>query len=245
MNVTVFIPSYGGSISTQTFISICKLMEACRVKAIEIGFATFGAPDIAEVRNIATSLWYDSSPQSTHLLMIDSDMGFEPQLILDMLLFDHPVVGAVYPKKTYPYQWVASRLPDTEFPPVKGPFMQVGGVGTGVFLVKRDTITKMIEHYSDLIDTRTNLHIAANMLDASKSSRILRLFDKLEVAEGWISEDLSFCRRWTDMGGEVWAHVEQTIVHVGPHEFRMSYRAYVDQQRQSHEAPTKFAVAAE
>ena len=31
----------------------------------------------------------------------------------------------------------------------------------------------------------------------------------------YLSEDYAFCRRWRDLGGEVWADVEARLTHVG------------------------------
>ena len=35
----------------------------------------------------------------------------------------------------------------------------------------------------------------------------------------YLSEDFSFCRRWTDLGGEIWADLESRLDHVGPATF--------------------------
>jgi hypothetical protein len=40
-----------------------------------------------------------------------------------------------------------------------------------------------------------------------------------EKAGSYLSEDASFSRRWTDMGGEIWADLESKLQHVGPIHF--------------------------
>ena len=42
--------------------------------------------------------WFDKTDAS-HLLFLDADMGFDPQLIVDMIAFDQPLTGAAYPKR--------------------------------------------------------------------------------------------------------------------------------------------------
>ena len=32
----------------------------------------------------------------------------------------------------------------------------------------------------------------------------------------YLSEDFAFCKRWTDIGGEIWADLESRLDHVGP-----------------------------
>ena len=36
----------------------------------------------------------------------------------------------------------------------------------------------------------------------------------------YLSEDFAFCKRWTDMGGEIWADLKSKLNHVGPMTFR-------------------------
>ena len=36
-----------------------------------------------------------------------------------------------------------------------------------------------------------------------------------EATGTYLSEDFSFCRRWTDMGGEIWADLQSRLTHVG------------------------------
>jgi hypothetical protein len=31
----------------------------------------------------------------------------------------------------------------------------------------------------------------------------------------YLSEDYAFCRRWHDLGGEIWADMEAPLTHVG------------------------------
>jgi hypothetical protein len=32
----------------------------------------------------------------------------------------------------------------------------------------------------------------------------------------YLSEDFSFCKRWSDMGGEIWGDLQSRLNHVGP-----------------------------
>jgi hypothetical protein len=46
---------------------------------------------------------------------------------------------------------------------------------------------------------------------------VAMVFDTLIEAETgqYLSEDYAFCRRWRDLGGEIWADVEARLTHVG------------------------------
>jgi hypothetical protein len=35
----------------------------------------------------------------------------------------------------------------------------------------------------------------------------------------YLSEDYAFCRRWLDMGGEIWARSDSRLTHLGTYAF--------------------------
>lgn len=222
-NVFVFVPAFGQTVTATTFLTSHALQQAFAAKGIGGGVSTLSFPDIGELRNMALTIWYDAMPQSTHLLFIDADMGFAPDLVLDMLLFNEPVVGACYPKRVLPLQWTPSGTGEPQAE-LRAGFMRVEGVGMGCTLIRRDAITTMLEHFPDMVDTRVQMHPAKAMLDQGGVQRIIRAFDALDIpARGKLSEDLSFCIRWGRCGGQIWANVSHRMSHVGPFDYQGCY----------------------
>jgi len=85
-----------------------------------------------------------------------------------------------------------------------------------------------------LIDTRLALHPAGETLRQTGTNRLIRLFEKLDIPDrGLVSEDLSFCIRWQQCGGEVWANIGHKISHVGPYDFAGRYLDVVEAQAQA------------
>ena len=206
--VFVFIPSFRGSISSLTFETSHRLMSTLMARGIPSSIATYSWPDIAELRNMALSVWYDTMKDSSHILFVDDDMGFAPELVVSMLDFSEPVVGAIYPKRTSPRIWCGSGIEAAAYRPG---FIEVEAVGAGVLLIQREAVSRMIEHYPDLIG---NYMMSEDMKKAG-AERTLRFFDYMHVPTGKVSEDLSFCRRWGKIGGVVWASIAYEIQHVG------------------------------
>jgi hypothetical protein len=57
---------------------------------------------------------------------------------------------------------------------------------------------------------------------------LLRPFSPVKLPSGGeLSEDLSFCWRWRQCGGDVWANVRHPIGHVGPFEWTIRYEDYL------------------
>jgi hypothetical protein len=221
-HITVCVPAYGNTLSIATFNTVVSLLQTFMAKGIQGAVAAFSYPDVAEARNIMLTGWYDGIPNSTHLLFIDSDMGFDAQVVMDFLTFNEPMVGALYSRKCIPVQWAASGMGDavTER---RGDFMKVAGLGMGCFLIRRDAIDIMIAKMPEIIDVRMKFHAAKDLL----TGRIIRAFDGFDNpddrAAGRMSEDLAFCCRWRLCGGDVWASIGHTIEHVGNYSYKANY----------------------
>lgn len=231
-NIFIFVPAFGQIISATTFLTTHALQQQLAAKAIGGGISTMSFPDIAELRAMALTIWYDAMPTSSHLLFIDADMGFPPDLVLDMIMFDEPIVGSIYPQRKVPLSWAGSGTgkPVTER---RGNFMLVEGVGMGCTLIRRDLVTKMLEKMPELVDTRLHLHPAGETIKQAGANRLIRAFEKLDLPDrGLVSEDLSFCLRWAACGGQVWASIGHRMSHVGPYDYAGRYLDMVEQQQQ-------------
>jgi len=228
--VFIFVPAFGQIITATTFLTTHALRQHLMMKGIGGGISTLSFPDIAELRSMAVTVWYDTMPNSTHILFIDADMGFPPEMVTDMMLFNEPLVGTIYPQRKLPLSWAGSGT-GTAQTERRGDFMQVEGVGFGCTLIRRDCIEKMIEKFPELIDTRLHLHPAGETLRQTGTNRLLRFFEKMDLPErGLISEDLSFCLRWQQCGGKTWAAIGHKISHVGPYDYSGRYLDVVEAQ---------------
>ena len=223
--VFCFIPAFGRQISSTTFEATHALMSAFMQKGIGAGIATFSWPDIDEIRNMVLSFWYDTMPDSTHLLFIDADMGFQPQMVIDMITFGEPMVGAIYPKKTMPLEWVGS---GTDNPDYRKGFIEVEALGMGCFLIRRDAITAMIKKFPEMIFP----YMTLPEMRFAGAHRTLAFFDCMRTNMGKVSEDISFCRRYRETGGKVWASVAYQMEHVGLQSFKA---CFAEERQKAHD----------
>lgn len=228
-NVFIFVPAFGQIVTATTFLTTHALRQHLNDKGIGGGISTLSFPDIAELRSMAMTIWYDTMPTSDYLLFIDADMGFSPDIVSDMILFDEPLIGAIYPQRKMPLSWAGSGTGATTTER-RGNFMLVEGVGMGCTLIRRDLVTKMLEKMPELVDKRLALHPAGETLRSAGTNRLIRAFEKLDLPErGVVSEDLSFCLRWQQCGGQTWASVGHKMSHVGPFDYCGRYLDVVEQ----------------
>lgn len=219
----IFVPAFGQTITATTFLTTHALQQHLSSKGIQGGISTLSFPDIAELRAMAMTIWYDTMPQSSHMLFIDADMGFPPDMVSDMFLLNEGIVGTIYPQRKVPLGWAGSGTgaPQAER---RGNFMEVEGVGMGCTLIRRDVVDVMLAKMPHLVDTRLAMHPAGETIKQAGSNRIIRAFEKLDIPErGLVSEDLSFCIRWRQCGGKVWAAIGYRISHVGPFDYSGRY----------------------
>ena len=81
--------------------------------------------------------------------------------------------------------------------------------------VRRQALERMCAHYPQLKFKRDHSIDAATV-----SENRFALFECMIAEDGtYLSEDFAFCKRWTDMGGEIWADLKSKLTHVGPMAF--------------------------
>lgn len=211
------MPAFGRTNCTETTMSLMALPPALASRGISYCFTTQSSSEIAELRNMILTLWYDRLLEYGHLLMIDADMGFEPELVLDMFDLDHPLAACLYPKKTNPISFVGKFKGPR--PVIKDGFVDMAGAGCGVMLIRRDCVAEMLEKGVAVSDDRIATHGSRDTLEQWGVKRLIRAFDKIETPTGRLSEDYSFCRRHIDCGGTVWAAGHHRITHVGQYGF--------------------------
>ena len=104
-------------------------------------------------------------------------------------------------------------FPDGEQIEIRGGFARVNYAGTGFLMIQRATMLAMIERYPEL---RYEQEHGPQNAPAERKWRYALFNCMVDQASGfYLSEDFSFCRRWTDMGGEIWADLESRLMHLG------------------------------
>jgi hypothetical protein len=252
-NKHIFIatPCYGGQIGEPYFRSMMRFAILCNKYNIQYTVSTLANESlITRGRNTLTSFFMENKA-ATHLFFIDADIEFNPEDILRMVAYDKPIVVGAYPKKAIHWDGIiqAARNPELEenantieghssnyvvnFEFLKdengNPMPQVQVVdnlvklkdaGTGFMCIKKEVIQQMFEKYPE---TKYNNDINVDM---KFEPFMYALFDCIIDPESrrYLSEDYTFCRRWQDMGGDVFLDPRTALNHVGHYTFRGNIR---------------------
>jgi len=233
IHIVIGTPCFGGQVTNLFASSLLKLQHVLgQQKKIDLTVLMLGGDALIPRARQNIVAQFMENPEATHLLFIDADIGFEPEQVFRLLNFDSDMVAAIYPTKRIDWEKVrvaaqsgvenldkAALSYVMEFVPLKeaalkNGFAKVRFAGTGFLMMKREVIVKMVKHHPELKYSREN---RAN--DTLKDSpwRFALFNCMIDKETGiYLSEDFSFCRRWTDMGGEIWADLQSRLTHTGP-----------------------------
>jgi hypothetical protein len=237
IHLVVATPCFGGQVSSIYASSIFHLQRAVRCQSNLVLTIQMRDGDalITRARANLVTLFLDD-PAATHLLFVDADIGFAPEQVFRLIESGADVVAGVYPIKRVNWdkarrmlQTSAASAPsaaldyvleidDPDRVVVVNGFTRVRYAGTGFLMIRRHVLERMCAHpaYAPLQFFREH------SLDAlSGSPNRFALFEcMIDAATGtYLSEDFAFCKRWTDIGGEIWADLQSRLDHVGPSVF--------------------------
>ena len=220
-------PCYGGVCLQAYAESVIKLQRMCAQRGVHLMLDTTENESLVHrARNISVAR-YMIRTQADYFMFIDADIRFEAESVMRLLECGHDVSCAVYPKKvvmwdqaekavlandTRSLNKLAAALVmnfKTSNTPVKDGFAEVLDGPTGFLMIKRDVFTRMFERYPEL--NCKNDHQNRDFED------YCAVFDCMIDPENrrYLSEDYAFCRRWQQMGGQIFADVTTTLGHVG------------------------------
>ncbi len=226
IHLVVGTPCYGGQVTSAYFSSILKLQEACQREGIPLTLLMPDGGDLVQKARQEIVVSFMEIQGATHLFFIDSDIAFETEQAFRLLRFNTDVAAATYPLKNV--DWVKVKtaaqagheklesaglryvLETAQPPQVRNGFVRALSTGTGFFLVKRSVFTSMMTQYPELRYSRGSAY--------PKTGPWAYAFFNCQIdgKDGpYLSEDYSFCRLWTRMGGEIWVDLESRLNHLG------------------------------
>ena len=212
--VHICMPCYGGMLTESTFMSYIKWSNAARQLGLDWTMETMTNESlISRARNTLTAKFLHNK-DSTHLMFIDADIGWEPWHLLVMLNRDVDVIGGLYPMKSLPVKWCVNGFDGAE----EGPegLQEVSKTGTGFMLIKRHVFEKLNAHPA----TKPFLNDIG--LPAELNPYMKTYFDTAVRENRYYSEDWTFCENWRDLGGKVWVDKRILLRHTGTYVFDFS-----------------------
>ncbi|GBQ34548.1 hypothetical protein HLH34_05505 [Gluconacetobacter azotocaptans] len=228
--IFVATPCFGGVVTQEYMESVVACAGVLRVP---MTLSLLGDDAmISRARNTLLHKFLTLSDAS-HILFIDADIGFPAEAPARLLAAGKDVIAGMYPikdrfwDKTTQENVLRGEAQDTaslryvgETEAMhqtweKGPLIQTHFAGTGFMMISRRAITMMAKSYPET---------AYRRIDAAGETggEHYALFDgSIDPETGtFLSEDFTFCRRWREIGGEVWLDTSICLTHAGRAAFR-------------------------
>jgi hypothetical protein len=237
-------PMYGGQCAGMFAKSVADLTSLCTSNGIEMrSYFLFNESLITRARNYCVDEFMRSG--CTHMMFIDSDIGFDPRDVLAMLALqgddsEYDVLAGPYPKKCISWEkiklavdkGVADEDPnvleryvgDYVFNPKGGGGniridqpVEVMEVGTGFMMTRRSAFEKFEKAYPQY--SYKPDHVRTEAFDGSRE--IMQYF-QAEIdprSKRYLSEDYWFCQKLIEIGGKIWYCPWMKLQHVGSYIF--------------------------
>lgn len=199
----IAIPAYSGRIHLGTMRSLFTDLLALQARGDawtlmdECGNAL-----IADARAVIVAKFL-ASPCDT-LVFVDSDVCWEAGSLIRLLDHGQDMVAGIYPQRKDPPTYCVKWKGTGDLIATDG-LLEVEGVPFGFVKLTRAQLEKMVAQYPD------SEFYAADAPD----ERAWALFADYRIGKHKMGEDYAFCRRWTDMGGQVWIDPEMQMGHIG------------------------------
>lgn len=193
-----------GKLCVQTVDSLLKATHILRDEGHEVvPYFLPGNIYLDNARNVCVHRFLESG--CTDLIFIDSDVGFEPDAVSKLLVYGKDIIGGIYPLKQDGLEFPMK----LHFDPVTNNckeeetgLVYADMIPTGFMRIQRRVFDRMIEHYK----------MTKNHQDMYQFFAVGILFEGDNTSYG---EDVYFCKRWREMGGELYIEPRLTFTHTG------------------------------
>ena len=242
--IMVATPMYGGMCGGQYTKSCIDLGVVASRYGVELGWSfLFNESLITRARNYLVDEFLRSN--YTHLMFIDSDIGFDPQDVLTLAAIADPdsdkdIVCGAYPKKTIAWEKIKRAVDkgvaddntnilenyvgDFVFNPAPGTTeirinepVEVLEGGTGLMMIQKHVFEKFGEAHPELLYKPD--HVRTANFDGSR--QIHAFFDTVidPKSNRYLSEDYMFCQWSRDLDIKVWMCPWMQLKHMGSYIF--------------------------
>ena len=93
---------------------------------------------------------------------------------------------------------------------IENGFARVAYGGTGFLMIRREAMQQIVGAHPEL---KAKM---GDMGDRLADEAVMVFETMIEPETGqYLSEDYAFCRRWHDLGGEIWADMQARLTHTG------------------------------
>jgi hypothetical protein len=233
--IMIATPMYGGQCYGIYAKSLLEAVPFLERNGYSVDFVDlYNHSLITAARNTLTHIFLKSD--NDYLLFIDADQSFRGTDILRMVEHGKDIIAAPVPKKIINWENVvkAANKGATNYETYSGNFninmnpassnsssgiryqepLEVNSVGTGMMLIRRNVFETLA--LKDLEKFRMGSPLPP-FVEAGEL--ITDFFHTATIDEVFCSEDVNFCKMWTESGGKIYVDLLAKVKHMGSYAF--------------------------
>lgn len=208
LNLMIATPAYNGTVTIPYALSFSNtvcFLQSHNIKVTPLLTAS-GSLLVAERNRILEKFW---KSECTHILMIDSDLGWPAEAVLAMLNENKEFIAGVYPARGGNNEFLfRATLNNINAIVTDKHLLKMEYIPAGFMLLSRSAVKKMRDCFP-------NLYFEPKCKNIGNPESAYCLFNT-EVWEGefW-GEDYVFCRRAREAGIDIWVDPLIQFDHAG------------------------------
>ena len=230
MHLVVGTPMFGGMCCSQYVSSLIGLKEGMMQHGHQMTPMFIGNESlIPRARNLIAHLFLKTD--ASHLLFMDADQEFRPNDVALMIKANKDIITGIVPMKGINWKGIekAVKAKKKEYEPYTGIFnfqplnkhkfkkqeepFQIKYGGSGMMLIKREVFEKLLPE-TDYYE---------NGGASIGKAKVYNFFKVENINKELLSEDYSFCQKYSSIGGTIWAAPWCRVGHFGSYCFRGNY----------------------
>lgn len=205
--IMIATPTYDCTMHWRYVESLMSAMLLCAVNGVELELEIAARFSLVQyARNHLAQRFLDE-PQYSHILWLDSDLGFDPRGIMRLLSHGKDVVAGIYPVKRDP-GW----FPFEPTGRKDGALLEAEVVPTGFLLVSRramEAVAATVPSYSHFHEGRE--YVTKHLFDLELTER--------KGKQVLLGEDVVLSHRLRKAGFDIWVDPSIGFRHCGMHEW--------------------------
>lgn len=220
MKVCFCIPTITGDIRCETAKSLIEAVLACHQVGIETDLLILAnCPVLPVARNTLVAMFM-ADPEATDLFFLDYDVGFDPMAVIKLLQRPEEIIAGAYrvkvddrtdfsvvPKRDE--RGIVGKTLSTD-PPLA--IIEAEFLATGFMRIKREVFERMAEAHPELKYRESVVKTLNRKIEEAYDFFNMGID---ETRGRYTTEDYMFCKRWRDMGGQLWIYPDIDFDHIG------------------------------
>lgn len=217
MSLLIALPCYGGIVSDKTTKGLFNLGKELRTAGIDHGLLMMANESLITKGRSKMANFFMNNTEYERILFIDSDIGFTPEDVFNLLKYDKDMVCGAYPMKSIPLRYNYNiKQPIVE----DGELVEIENVGFGFAMIKRNVFVSIKGRYGQELKYYPSTDSSNYEVTEKEYHNSYHYFLEYKKDMTYLPEDFSFFERARSVGYSAWLNTNIRLSHVGSHVFQ-------------------------